>query len=183
VTEELRDPFALGPMPPSARMITIDRRLVAAPMRTMFALARDVGRWPALLDHYRAVRFIEHTTDGGGLVHMEAERPFALFDWPTWWTSKMQVSSAPDGAPWIRYQHVRGITRRMEVLWVFRECDGGTMVTILHMWNGPRWPVIGQFAAQRVIGPIFVHGIASRTLAGLARVAERPADHLVERAQ
>jgi hypothetical protein len=33
--------------------------------------------------------------------------------------------------------------------------------------------VIGTVAAQAVIGPVFVHGIASRTLEGLARVAER----------
>jgi hypothetical protein len=33
--------------------------------------------------------------------------------------------------------------------------------------------VIGRFAATQVIAPVFVHGIASRTLAGLAAVAER----------
>ncbi|CAN5714791.1 hypothetical protein BH23GEM1_BH23GEM1_07820 [soil metagenome] len=46
---------------------------------------------------------------------------------------------------------------------------------IVHAWDGPRWPLIGVYAAQVVIGPVFVHGIASRTLAGLARVAERGA--------
>jgi hypothetical protein len=30
-----------------------------------------------------------------------------------------------------------------------------------------------MWAAMYVIGPVFVHGIASRTLAGLAEVAER----------
>ncbi len=166
-----QDPFKLGPMPPTARMITLDRQLVAADMDTIFALARDVERWPELLPHYRHVRFISRTTDGGGVVEMAAVRPFGLLDWPTWWVSEMQVH-AGDGAPWIRYRHVRGITRRMEVLWAFREDAGGTMTTILHMWNGPSWPVIGDVAAQRVIGPVFVHGIASRTLSGLARVAE-----------
>jgi hypothetical protein len=34
---------------------------------------------------------------------------------------------------------------------------------------------MGDFAATWVIGPIFVHGIASRTLAGLAAVAEKKA--------
>jgi hypothetical protein len=33
--------------------------------------------------------------------------------------------------------------------------------------------LIGGFAATKVIGPVFVHGIASRTLAGLAAAAER----------
>jgi hypothetical protein len=37
----------------------------------------------------------------------------------------------------------------------------------------PGWPLIGPVAALAVIGPVFVHGIASRTLAGLAAAAER----------
>jgi hypothetical protein len=44
------------------------------------------------------------------------------------------------------------------------------------MWNGPTWPVIGGIAAHGIIGPVFVHGIASRTLAGLGRTAERTAE-------
>jgi hypothetical protein len=43
----------------------------------------------------------------------------------------------------------------------------------VHVWNGPAWPLIGEMAARGVIGPVFVHGIAARTLAGLARAAER----------
>jgi hypothetical protein len=33
--------------------------------------------------------------------------------------------------------------------------------------------MVGELAASMVIGPVFVHGIASRTLAGLAASAER----------
>ena len=51
----------------------------------------------------------------------------------------------------------------------------GTHVRLLHVWDGPRWPLIGVVAATAVIGPIFIHGIASRTLAGLAAAAERVA--------
>ena len=50
--------------------------------------------------------------------------------------------------------------------------DGGTFVRIVHVWNGPAWPLIADMAARGVIGPVFVHGIASRTLAGLAAAAE-----------
>ena len=168
------EPFALGPMPPAAPMITVDKCDVAAGVDRVFTLARDVERWPDLLPHYRHVRFITRCTDGGGLVEMSAWRPFGVLDWPTWWTSEMQVSAGDGGRdPWIRYRHVRGVTRRMEVLWAFRQSARGTSVTLLHMWNGPAWPVIGRLAAQRVIGPVFVHGIASRTLAGLAAAAER----------
>jgi hypothetical protein len=42
----------------------------------------------------------------------------------------------------------------------------------VHQWSGPGWPVVGRIAAELVIGPVFVHGIASRTLAGIARHVE-----------
>ena len=61
----------------------------------------------------------------------------------------------------------------MDVEWSFTPAAGGTLVRILHAWDGPRWPVIGIFAATSIIGPVFIHGIASRTLACLARIAER----------
>jgi hypothetical protein len=61
----------------------------------------------------------------------------------------------------------------MEVEWSFTPVPDGTRVTVLHLWNGPVWPLIGRVAARAVIGPVFVHGIASRTLAGLALAAER----------
>ena len=67
----------------------------------------------------------------------------------------------------------------MDVEWTFAPATAGdttrTLVRIVHVWDGPRWPVVGTAAAVAVIGPVFVHGIASRTLAGLAAVAERMA--------
>ena len=42
----------------------------------------------------------------------------------------------------------------------------------MHQWSGPRWPLIGRAAAELVIGPVFIHGIASRTLAGIKRHVE-----------
>jgi len=72
----------------------------------------------------------------------------------------------------IRYRHVRGITQRMDVVWRLVEEPAGVAVTIVHAWGGPAWPVIGPLAARVVIGPVFIHGIASRTLAGIKRFAE-----------
>jgi hypothetical protein len=77
--------------------------------------------------------------------------------------------------PAIRFRHIGGITKGMDVEWTFSRAAGGTQVRILHVWDGPNWPVIGMLAATLVIGPVFIHGIASRTLAGLAAVAEREA--------
>jgi hypothetical protein len=72
----------------------------------------------------------------------------------------------------VRYRHVRGITRGMDVVWQFTAVDGATDVEIVHDWTGPRWPLIGRLAADLVIGPVFIHGIASRTLAGIKRYVE-----------
>ncbi|MEP6762979.1 MAG: SRPBCC family protein [Gemmatimonadaceae bacterium] len=153
-------------------MITVDEQLVRAPVTTIFQIAREVEHWPAHLKHYRYVRFRHRARDGGGLVEMAANRPFGAFNWPTWWLSEMAVDEA---TPNIRYRHVGGVTTGMDVEWNFTKKPEGTLVRIIHVWNGPSWPAIGVFAANAIIGPVFVRGIASRTLAGLAAVAERDA--------
>jgi ribosome-associated toxin RatA of RatAB toxin-antitoxin module len=157
-------------------MRTVDERVVRAPVATIFRLAADVERWPDHLPHYRYVRFETRDGRGGGVVEMSANRPFGTVDWPTWWTSQMAVAPPDSGAtdaPWIRFHHVRGVTKGMDVEWSFRPAGDATHVRIVHVWNGPRWPLIGGMAATGVIGPVFVHGVASRTLAGLAAAAER----------
>jgi hypothetical protein len=156
-------------------MHTIDEQVVHAPVPAIFAVARDVERWPQLLRHYRFVRFHERTPDGGGLVEMSANRPFVAgyLNWPTWWVSEMAIDET---VPVMRFRHVRGITTGMDVAWTFDPvADGGgaTRVRLVHMWDGPAWPLIGPLVGTGIIGPVFVHGIASRTLAGLAGVAER----------
>ncbi|HEX6630687.1 MAG TPA: SRPBCC family protein [Gemmatimonadaceae bacterium] len=171
-TPAARAPVDLGPMPLGRAMTTLDERIVHAPLRDVFDLARRVEEWPAYLRHYRHVRFRSRAADGGGLVEMSANRPFGPLDWPTWWLSEMTVDPA---APAVRFRHVGGITTGMDVEWSFHPVARGTHVEILHVWDGPRWPVVGILAATAVIGPVFVHGIASRTLAGLAAVAERRA--------
>jgi hypothetical protein len=162
-------------------MRTVDRIRVHAPFARVFAAASSVTRWPAILPHYRWVRMLE-----GGLVEMAAWRPFGPFiKYPTWWVSEMTVDR-PAGE--IRYRHVRGITRDMQVVWRLVEVgeqgrlvevgegSGGSVgdvdIEIVHTWDGPRWPLVGRLAANLVIGPVFIHGIASRTLAGIKRAAE-----------
>jgi ribosome-associated toxin RatA of RatAB toxin-antitoxin module len=172
-------PHDLGRMPIDRRMTTIDEHIVNAPLAVIFRLAADVERWPEHLPHYRFVRFRDRRDDGGGTVEMSANRPFGPLDWPTWWMSLMSIRPpAPAAAPSIRFRHIAGVTTGMDVEWSFTPLGAGeTHVRIVHVWNGPGWPLIGVFAARHVIGPVFVHGIASRTLAGLARAAERRTTH------
>ena len=175
MTHPGRSPLAAGrslfaaPLPPGRAMTTVDERLVRAPAERIFQVARAVEEWPAHLPHYRYVRF-RARAGSGGLVEMSAYRPFGPLGWPTWWLSEMEVD---DARPAVRFRHVGGITTGMDVEWSFAPRGDSTLVRIVHVWDGPRWPLVGVFAATTVIGPVFVHGIASRTLAGLAAVAER----------
>jgi ribosome-associated toxin RatA of RatAB toxin-antitoxin module len=147
---------------------TIDRAAVAAPLDRVYALAADVERWPTFLAHYRWVRLLERGS-GVAIVEMAAWRPFGLFRYPTWWVSEMR---ADPGARTIHYRHIRGITRGMDVAWSISGQDGGAHVEIVHAWDGPAWWLFRRPAAEWVIGPVFIHGIASRTLAGVKRAAE-----------
>jgi len=149
-------------------MRTVDRIHVAAPFDRVFAAASTVARWPAILPHYRWVHLLED-----GLVEMAAWRPFGPLKYPTWWVSHMTIDRR---AGEVRYRHVRGITRGMNVVWRLVEVGGGSAggvdVEIVHTWTGPPWPLIGRIAANLIIGPVFIHGIASRTLAGIKRATE-----------
>jgi uncharacterized membrane protein len=139
-----------------------------APVSRVFDAAADVERWPALLRHYRWVRMLERRPESA-LVEMAAWRPFGPIGYPTWWVSEMRVDRA---TPAVHYRHVRGITSGMDVVWSFAPAGEDTDVTIVHQWSGPRWPLIGAAAATLVIGPVFIHGIASRTLAGIKAYVE-----------
>lgn len=151
-------------------MRTVDRIRVHAPFTRVFAAASSVARWPAILPHYRWVRLLDD-----GLVEMAAWRRFGggLIKYPTWWVSEMTIDR-PAGE--IHYHHVRGITRGMDVVWrLVEDSDeraGNVDVEIVHTWSGPAWPLIGKLVANLVIGPVFIHGIASRTLAGIKSYAE-----------
>lgn len=156
-------------------MIQVDRRLVHAGMDRVFACASDVERWPEWLPHYRWVRFLERGGNdaGGGTVEMAAWRPFGPLRWPTRWISEMRLDRA---TPAVRYRHIRGITRGMDVEWAFAPAGRDVAVTVTHRWDGPPWPLVGASAAALVIGPVFIHHIAQLTLLGLARIAERQAE-------
>lgn len=179
MTREQRVPYSLGPMPVGRAMTTLDEAVVAAPVRAVFDIVRRVEEWPAYLPHYRFVRFRErHDIEGGvpsrGIVEMSAFRPFGPIGWPTWWLSEMVVDFQ---RPAVRFYHIGGITKGMDVEWSFSAEGASTHVKLLHVWNGLPIPLMGSAAATLLIGPVFIHGIASRTLAGLAAATESTPPH------
>lgn len=187
-------------------MHTHNEILIRAPLEPCFRAAADVERWPEILSHYRRVRFLRRDGFGEGRVEMAAYRRFGPLPWPVWWASEMTAD--PDRGT-IRYHHVDGITRGMDVLWRLEPAaEGGrpppgatgrdgdehgagpdpaepgtgrgdaaaaapaTRAVVLHDWEGPPWPLVGRFAAERVIGPWFVRVVAERTLRGIRSEVE-----------
>jgi len=153
-------------------MLVIDRISICAPLDRVFAAARDIEQWPRILPHYRWVRVLEGRTDLDGIVEMAAWRPFGPLGYPTWWVSHMTVDRSTHA---IHYRHIRGITRGMDVVWSLTPSEVGVDLTIVHRWGGPPWPLVGGAVADLVIGPVFIHGIASLTLAGIKRHTEEGA--------
>jgi hypothetical protein len=77
--------------------------------------------------------------------------------------------------PRIVFRHVGGVTKGMEVEWVFAPQDDGVVrVSILHdLERGlAGWPLVGGVVADRVVGPFFVSNIAGKTLGRIKELAE-----------
>jgi aromatase len=140
----------------------------------VFAYAVRVEEWPVLLPHYRDVRVIA-TEPAGRIVEMRARRGRI----PVWWWARQVV--LPDERR-IRYTHLRGVTRGMEVEWRVAPAGDEVEVTIVHDLS-LRWPLIGRIVADWIIGPRFVEPIAGATLRRIKRLVEQgaPAHHAATR--
>ncbi len=143
-------------------MRTRIHQLMHAPFERVFALAADVERWPELLPHYRYVRRVPDAADRH--FEMGARRgPI-----PVRWRAIQRP--LPEERR-IEFVHTGGVTRGMAVAWRFEERGDGLDVSIEHDLE-LGWPLIGDFAARRVIGPQFIDAIAGRTLRRVKELAE-----------
>ncbi len=147
-------------------MHTENEIFIQADMAEIYQLAAPVERWPEILPHYRWVQVL---ADGGDrrLVEMAACRGRI----PVRWRAEQRLFPEE---PRITFRHVEGFTKGMEVKWVFRSTEqGGVRVAILH--DLPRLlglPLLGDLAANRVVGPLFVENIAGKTLRRIKELAE-----------
>lgn len=137
---------------------------IRGPIEAIFDYAARVENWPRLLPHYRDVRVLK---DEGGirLVAMKARRGWIPL---SWWARQTLVPERHR----IRFTHVRGVTRTMEVEWRLEPAGGGEVaVTILHDLR-LSWPLIGRAVARWIIGPMFVEPTARATLRQIKRLVE-----------
>ena len=138
----------------------------AAPAELVFRLARDVERWPLLLPHYVRVRAVERRTDGSVVAEMVARRTLVRvlgIGLPVAWRSRTWSEPATRR---LRFVHLAGATRGMDVTWHIEPTATGCRIMIEHDF-APRVPGWAAFVDR-----VFTRPIAGRTLATFAALAE-----------
>lgn len=142
---------------------------IDAPAAVVFALASDVSRWETLLPHYVRSRTLERDARGRAVVRFIAMRPLVPvlgLGLPVIWVSRTWNEPA---SLRLRFEHVAGATRGMDVTWRIEEArgvTGGCRVSIEHEFS-PRLPGFARFVDR-----IFTRPIAGRTLATFKALAE-----------
>jgi ribosome-associated toxin RatA of RatAB toxin-antitoxin module len=140
-------------------------RIAAAP-DLVFALARDVERWADLLPHYSRSVAVERRTDGSLVADFVARRPLIGvlgLGLPVTWRS---LTWSEPTSRRLRFQHVAGATKGMDVTWRIESDGDGTHVVIEHEF-APRLPGFAAFVDR-----FFTRPIAGRTLATFKALAE-----------
>lgn len=141
---------------------------IDAPADLVFDLARDVERWSTLLPHYVRSRATDHDAWGRPFVEFIARRPLirvlGLGLPVVWWSRTWNEPEARR----LRFEHVAGATRGMDVTWRIEPTGGGVTcrVTIEHEF-APRVPGFAAFVDR-----FFTRPIAGRTLATFKALAE-----------
>jgi ribosome-associated toxin RatA of RatAB toxin-antitoxin module len=139
---------------------------IAAPPALVFALARDVERWERFLPHYSRSRAAERRADGSLVVDFVARRPLIGvlgLGLPVTWRSRTWNEPA---SLRLRFAHIAGATKGMDVTWRIEGVGAGSRVTIDHDFR-PRLPLFAAFVDRA-----FTRPIAGRTLATFKALAE-----------
>jgi ribosome-associated toxin RatA of RatAB toxin-antitoxin module len=150
---------------------------IDAPARLVFDLAHRVDRWERLLPHYARSRVVELRGDGTRVVSFVARRP--LLGWlglglPVFWRAR--TWNEPKDLR-LRFLHLAGVTRGMDVTWRIVAAGTGCIVTIEHDFD-PRVPGLAG-----VVDRWFTRAIAGQTLATFKALAEAVAEGVVEPAR
>ena len=128
--------------------------IMHAPKMTIFETAANLELWPAILPHYRYIRYLERSAERN-LVVMAAVRSGI----PIAWTSEQIIDRQNVE---VRFHHLQAFTKGMRVVWKFNETPAGVLVEIAHDLQF-RIPALARLA-DRIIGNFFIHHIASQTL-------------------
>jgi ribosome-associated toxin RatA of RatAB toxin-antitoxin module len=144
---------------------------IDAPPAAVFAIVHDVTHGADLLPHYVRSRLVERHDDGSVTADFVARRvlvPVLGLGLPVTWRSRVWADGS---APSLRFRHVAGATRGMDVVWRIEpratgDASDGCRVTIEHEFR-PRIPGFARFVDRW-----FTRSIAGRTLATTRAIAE-----------
>ncbi len=140
---------------------------IRADPAVVFKLAAEIEQWPLFLPHYRYVRVLRRGPARGFKIAVMGARRDVI---PVTWTTTQELF--PDESPLrIRFRHIRGVTRGMDVAWLLTPDPAGVHVEIRHAFDPP-WPLVPDWLVARIVGEFFVGGIAGRTLGCVKATAE-----------
>ena len=137
--------------------------VVNAAPEAIYRLAAATERWPEYLPHYRLVRVLS----GDALVRtveMAAWRDFIPIRWVAEQINDPKI-------PHIRFRHVAGWTKGMDVEWIFTPRGDRTEVQIVHRLAF-RFPIAADWLGEHIVGDFFIHNVANKTLARMKQLAE-----------
>ena len=128
--------------------------IIRAPKEKIFETAANLELWPAILPHYRYIRYLERGADRNVVV-MAAVRSGI----PISWTSEQVIDREKLQ---VRFHHLKAFTKGMDVVWTFDDTPEGVLVRIIHEMKF-RIPPLAPLA-DPIIGGFFIHYVASQTL-------------------
>jgi ribosome-associated toxin RatA of RatAB toxin-antitoxin module len=128
----------------------------ASPGR-VYRYASDTEHWPEYLPHYRYVHVLQRAGERS-VVEMAARRSGIPVRW------RAEQTNDPL-TPSIRFHHLAGWTKGMDVVWSFEPVAGGTRVSIDHRASL-------RFPMDWIVGKFFIDHVATRTLRRMKALAE-----------
>lgn len=142
----------------------VNEILIRATPEEIMALAFDLPRWPEFLPHYRWVKILEREGERQ-TVEMACRRSGIPLKWRShlWvWPERRRM----------RFLHIAGPARGMDVEWRLEPVDGGTKVSIHHEL-ALQVPLVRSALGKRFVGDVFVKAVAGQTLRCLKEAVER----------
>src|SRR5215212_2396255 len=138
--------------------------IMHAPRMTIFETAANLELWPTILPHYRYIHYLERGSSRNVVVMAARRGPI-----PISWTSEQVIDREKME---VRFHHLKAFTQGMDVVWTFDETTAGVRVSILHELRFR----IGALAplAEPIIGNLFIHPVASKTLRCMKEYLESP---------
>ncbi len=146
-------------------MRTENSIVINVPLARVFQETSNLLLWPKVLPHYRWIRVLS-VDDDGLIVKMAARRGWL----PVQWTSRFKVDP---NIPELHFEHLKAVTRGMQVRWTYTPAPDGVLVSITHELDRPT--AFGRWFAQHVLGDMIIQPIAARTLSGFKAYLEQNA--------